>query len=228
MTRNSDRVPNSDSASFDVFAFEKNAAIKGYRNIAGLDEAGRGPLAGPVVAAAVILPSLIIIPGVDDSKRLSARRRCQLFSIIRSHARSVGIGLAHSDEIDSINILEATRLAMLRAIRKMTIPPDYLLLDALTLPSLDLPQDAIIKGDQKSHSISAASIVAKVVRDRIMLIWDKRFPQYGWRKNKGYGTSDHLDAIRRFGPCSLHRRSFRGVMNYKGLFGENQDVAQGL
>lgn len=197
----------------------------GYRAIAGLDEAGRGPLAGPVVAASVILPKPEVIPGVDDSKRLSADRRFSLFDEILRCARSTGIGLARCYEIDEINILEATRLAMIRAVQKMTVAPDFLLLDALSIPKLAIPQQPIIKGDQLSHSISAASILAKVIRDRIMIFWDKKYPQYGWKYNMGYGTQDHMEALKRFGPSPIHRKTFRGVCNCRGLFDSLSDPA---
>lgn len=202
----------------DVLVFERRAQENGYARVAGLDEAGRGPLAGPVVAAAVILPPETFLQGVDDSKRVSPARRQNLYDNIKQSAQAVGIGLARCWEIDAVNILEATRLAMVRAIAKLSDKPDYLLLDAIRIPSLQIPQEPIVKGDRLSHSIAAASIIAKVTRDRIMAYWDTRYPQYGWRNNKGYGTRDHLEAIRRFGPCPLHRKTFRGVFHAMELF----------
>jgi ribonuclease HII len=214
------RHPHSKNPAspIDVLIFERRARENGYTRVAGLDEAGRGPLAGPVVAAAVILQPDTCLQGVDDSKRISSARRYNLFDIIKQSAQTVGIGLARCWEIDTVNILEATRLAMVRAITKLSDKPDYLLLDAIRIPSLQIPQEPIVKGDRLSHSIAAASIIAKVTRDRIMEYWDTRYPQYGWRKNKGYGTRDHLEAIRRFGPCPLHRKTFRGVCHPVELF----------
>ncbi len=209
---------NQSLSSIDVLAFECRARETGYSLIAGLDEAGRGPLAGPVVAAAVILAPDVMIPGVDDSKRISPKRRESLYLSIKKSAETFGIGLARATEIDAMNILEATRLAMIRAIAKMSKQPDYLLLDAITLPSLPIKQESIVKGDRLSHSIAAASILAKVTRDRIMNYWDRRFPQYGWGKNKGYGTQEHLKAIKAFGPTPLHRKTFRGVCDQIELF----------
>lgn len=198
--------------------FENAAIAKGYAAIAGFDEAGRGALCGPVVASSVILYPNQIIPGVDDSKRLTPGKRDTLFIDIMKSARSVGIGLARAAEIDEINILQATRRAMNRARCKLVIPADYLLLDAITIDVPDIPQQSIIKGDRKSHSIAAASIVAKVVRDRIMMVWHRRYPRYNWKKNKGYGTAAHLSALREYGPTEIHRKTFKGVLTYRGLF----------
>ncbi|MGB3975832.1 MAG: ribonuclease HII [bacterium] len=209
---------NQSASIMDVLAFERRAREMGYRIIAGVDEAGRGPLAGPVVAAAVVLATDMMIPGVDDSKRVSPKQRDNLYPIIKKSASAFGIGLAGVSEIDALNILEATRLAMMRAVAKLSKPPDYLLLDAIVLPALPVKQESIVKGDRLSHSIAAASIVAKVTRDKIMNYWDKRYPQYGWSQNKGYATKDHLKAIKIFGPCPLHRKTFRGVCDSLELF----------
>lgn len=200
-----------------IVQFEQLAWQNGYCFVAGLDEAGRGPLIGPVVAAAVILKPDMDFTGIDDSKKLSAEQRERLFDVIVSEAVSYGIGVADHLEIDEINILNATKLAMSRAISAMEIAPDYLLIDALKLPNIDLPQKDIIKGDSKSVSIAAASILAKVSRDRMMLKLAKMYPDYGFESNKGYGTDVHYKAIRAHGLLPEHRRSF-----LKGF--ENEDL----
>ncbi len=191
--------------------FEQEARRCGYRRIAGLDEAGRGPLAGPVVAAAVILPVHVRLVGVDDSKQLSEAERERLYPAILEKAVGVGIGYADAGEIDTLNILEATRLAMRRAIENLAPPPDYLLTDAVTLPAVRIPLRPIIKGDAFSLSIAAASIIAKVTRDRLMAAYHERFPQYNFLSHKGYGTAEHLQLLARFGPCAIHRRTFAPV-----------------
>ncbi len=195
----------------EMLVFEKACRHKGYRCIAGLDEAGRGPLAGPVVAAAVILPAEVFIQGLDDSKRLTPRQRDALFPIIMDKAIGVGVGVVAHDVIDRINILQATLLAMEQALQKMPCQPDFLLVDALTLPFSDVPQKAIIKGDQRCVSIAAASVIAKVTRDRIMKDYHQQFPLYGFLSHKGYPTSEHLKRLKIYGPCEIHRRTFRGV-----------------
>jgi len=191
--------------------FERMGFSEGYHRIAGLDEAGRGPLAGPVVAAAVILPKDALLPGLRDSKKLSAIQRDRFFDEIGRCAAAIGVGIVDSEMIDRINILEATRLAMTRALSGLAVRPDYLLIDALTLPGLPVPQKALIRGDDLSQSIAAASVVAKVTRDRLMLEYDRLYPDYHFRSHKGYGTSDHLAALERFGPCPIHRMTFRRV-----------------
>jgi ribonuclease HII len=191
--------------------FEQEARRCGYRRIAGIDEAGRGPLAGPVVAAAVILPVHARLAGVDDSKQLSEAERERLYPAILDQAVGVGIGLADAGEIDSLNILEATRLAMRRAIDNLTPAPDYLLIDAVTLPAVRIPLRPIVKGDALSLSIAAASIIAKVTRDHLMSAYHATFPQYNFLSHKGYGTAEHLRMLARFGPCSIHRRTFAPV-----------------
>ncbi|MBH0176290.1 MAG: ribonuclease HII [Nitrospira sp.] len=179
--------------------------------MAGLDEAGRGPLAGPVVAAAVILPVHVRLVGVDDSKQLSEAERERLYPAILEKAVGVGIGVADPGEIDTLNILEATRLAMRRAIENLVPLPDYLLTDAVILPDIRIPLRPIIKGDALSLSIAAASIIAKVTRDRLMAAYHERFPQYNFLSHKGYGTAEHLQRLAQFGPCSIHRRTFAPV-----------------
>jgi ribonuclease HII len=191
--------------------FEQEARRCGYRRIAGIDEAGRGPLAGPVVAAAVILPVHARLAGVDDSKRLSEAERERLYPAILEKAVGVGIGVADTGEIDTLNILEATRLAMRRAIENVAPPPDYVLSDAVTLPAIRIPLRAIIKGDTLSLSIAAASIIAKVTRDHLMAVYHEMFPQYNFLSHKGYGTAEHLQMLAKFGPCSIHRRTFAPV-----------------
>lgn len=204
----------------DLYRFEREAAAGGFRAVAGVDEAGRGPLAGPVVAAAVILAGPadglpadgIPIEGLNDSKQLTASRREALYPLIMARARAVGIGVVDAADIDRLNILQATILAMKQAIEKLDQPPDYVLIDALTLPNLSLPQKGIIKGDALSASIAAASIIAKVTRDRMMDDLHKRYPHYGFDIHKGYGTRLHLARLREAGPCEAHRKTFRGVV----------------
>jgi ribonuclease HII len=191
--------------------FETEARRCGYRLVAGLDEAGRGPLAGPVVAAAVILPRRCQFAGLNDSKQLTEMERERLYDEIRQRAVGIGVGQANEREIDAMNILEATRLAMGRAIQALPVMPDYLLLDAIELSAVSLPQRAIIKGDTLSASIAAASVVAKVTRDRLMGDYHRRYPQYNFQAHKGYGTAEHLRMLAMHGPCAIHRRSFRPV-----------------
>lgn len=184
----------------------------GVRYIAGVDEVGRGPLAGPVVAAAVILPDDFDIPGVDDSKKLSEKKREELFELITKHAVCYSIGIMDNYIIDRVNILEATKLAMKQALEKLETTPEYILIDALTLKDVTIPQRGVIKGDSLSVSIAAASIVAKVTRDRMMEEYHQKYPQYGFDQNKGYGTKVHYEGIDCHGICELHRRSF--LKNY--------------
>ena len=191
--------------------FERAARLCGFRRIAGIDEAGRGPLAGPVVAAAVVLPVRCRLSGIDDSKQLSEGERARLYAAILEHAVGMGIGSADVGEIDRLNILEATKLAMRRAIDQLAPPPDYLLIDAVTLPGIGIPERPIIKGDSLSLSIAAASIIAKVTRDRLMAEYHDMFPEYDFLSHKGYGTREHLQRLARHGPCSIHRRTFRPV-----------------
>ena len=176
--------------------------------ICGIDEAGRGPLAGPVVAGAVVLKKDAQILYLNDSKKLSEKRREELYLEIQEKAVSWAVGIAGPERIDEINILQATYEAMREAVSKLSVPPDILLNDAVTIPGLDIPQVSIIKGDAKSLSIAAASVMAKVTRDHMMEEYDKLFPEYGFAKHKGYGTAAHIAAIRELGPCPIHRRSF--------------------
>jgi ribonuclease HII len=189
-------------------AFEKLASQKGYSLIAGVDEAGRGPLAGPVVAAAVIFPPGYSNDEINDSKQLSAPKREELEKIIKKEAIAIGVGVADTDVIDRINILQASLLAMREAVLELTVPPDFLLIDGLYKIPLSTPQTAIIKGDTLSVSIAAASIIAKVSRDRTMEMYHRQFPQYNFLHNKGYATLEHRLAIKDFGLCKIHRKSF--------------------
>jgi ribonuclease HII len=191
--------------------FELEARRRGYRWIAGLDEAGRGPLAGPVVAAAVILPTRCRLVGVDDSKQVFEPERARLYEVIVRRARGVAVGVATEQEIDHLNILEATRLAMCRALASLTPQADYLLIDAVTLSELPIPSRSIIKGDTLSISIAAASIVAKVTRDRMMVAYHRAYPEYNFPSHKGYGTEEHLQRLTQHGPCAIHRRTFAPV-----------------
>ena len=181
-----------------------------YTYICGIDEVGRGPLAGPVVAGAVILPKNCDILYINDSKKLSEKKREELYDIIMEKAVATGIGYASVERIDEINILQATFEAMRDAISKLSVSPDILLNDAVTIPQVSVPQVPIIKGDAKSISIGAASIIAKVTRDRLMADYDMVFPEYGFASNKGYGSAQHIEAIKKYGPCPIHRRTFIG------------------
>lgn len=202
------------SAPLDTLKFEKSVYGNGFTYVAGIDEAGRGPLAGPVMAAAVILPAGLSIIGVDDSKKLAPAKREKLFEIIMEQALSIGIGIIGPAEIDSINILQATRRAMLAAVKQLSPRPDYLLIDGISTIDSALPQQTIKKGDSLSLTIAAASIIAKVTRDRYMTEMDSRYPGYGFAGHKGYGSAAHLDAIRRLGPSPIHRQTFGGVKEY--------------
>ncbi len=207
----SGRAEDLFSLEFDPLAIERSARASGYCRIAGLDEAGRGPLAGPVVAAAVVLPDGLLISGVTDSKQVSEQERERLHGVIIEQALAYGIGVADERIIDEVNIYQATIIAMERALESITPAPDYLLLDAITLSRVPIPQKALIKGDLRSHSIAAASILAKVARDRLMKELHEKYPQYNFHKHKGYGTREHLALIRKHGPCEAHRKSFQPV-----------------
>ncbi len=192
----------------DWFYYENIYSENGSKIVCGVDEAGRGPLAGPVYAAAVVLPSGLIINGVNDSKKLSEKKREQLFDVIIEKALDYGIASASSEEIDDINILNATFLAMKRAIENLKTRPDFALIDGNRLPSIDIPMQAIVKGDSISHSIACASILAKVSRDRVMLKEAQKYPDYQFEKHKGYGTKLHIDMLKKYGPCKIHRKTF--------------------
>ena len=182
---------------------------RGFNMICGIDEAGRGPLAGPVVVASVIMPANSMIEGVNDSKKVSEKKREKLYDQILEEAISYGVGIVGQDEIDEINILNATKKGLTMSLKELTVKPDLIIVDALThIDTMGIPYESIIKGDAKCYSISAASIIAKVTRDRIMREWDKVYPEYGFEKHKGYGTSAHIEAIKKYGLCTIHRKSF--------------------
>lgn len=192
----------------DWLEYENNAKSKGYKYICGVDEAGRGPLAGPVCAAAVILPDNVIIEGVNDSKKLTEKKREMLFEVIKEKALSYSIAFATVEEIEEMNILNATMLAMKRAVEGLDIKADYAMIDGNRLPPLNIPCEYVIKGDAKSMSIAAASILAKVSRDRLCMEYAEKYPEYSFEKHKGYGTKLHTEAIKKYGPCEIHRMSF--------------------
>ena len=192
----------------NLWEIEKTWADRGFHAICGIDEAGRGPLAGPVCAAAVILPEGLEIPGLNDSKKLTDKKRRELFPIIEEQALAYGIGWASQEEIDDINILQATFLAMSRAVEQLNIRPDLALVDGNRAPTLDLPVETVVKGDSLSASIAAASVLAKVSRDDVMLRMAEEYPGYGFEVHKGYGTKAHYEALRTFGPSPIHRRTF--------------------
>ena len=190
-------------------SFECDARRKGYRLVAGVDEAGRGPLAGPVIAAAVILRADYGDSRIDDSKKLTSRQREVLYDVLQQEAVAIGIGVVEAPVIDAVNILQATLTAMKDAVLGLSCRPDYLLVDGLNRIPMDIPQEAVVHGDARSISIAAASIVAKVSRDRIMEMYHRQFPQYNFLRNKGYGTREHREAIVKYGRCKIHRHSFR-------------------
>lgn len=191
-----------------MYKLEQQLQKAGYQRIAGVDEAGRGPLAGPVVAAATIIPPGTFIPHLKDSKKLTAKQREKVYEQIMALKIPYGLGQASVEEIDRFNILNASRLAMMRAVRNLSIQPDYLLLDGYAWPGINLPHRGVVGGDAQSLSIAAASVLAKVTRDRLMVQVDQAFPGYGFAKHKGYPTAEHYAALARLGPCPIHRRSF--------------------
>ena len=188
---------------------EKDLHSKGFKNICGIDEAGRGPLAGPVVVAGVIMPEDSMIEGVNDSKKVSEKKREKLYDKILEEAISYSVAVIGQDVIDDINILNATKMGLTKVVEEQEVKPDLIIVDALNhIDTKGIPYDSIIKGDTKCYSISAASIIAKVTRDRIMRQWDEIYPQYGFSKHKGYGTKMHIEAIKEYGLCPIHRKSF--------------------
>lgn len=189
---------------------ERRLSKQGFKSISGIDEAGRGPLAGPVVAAAVILNQDSCIYGLDDSKKLSAAKRTELFDRIHEKAEAIGVGIIPAGEIDQLNIYQAVKKAMKQAVSELAVQPDFLILDAMKIEA-PYPQESIIKGDANSISIAAASIIAKVTRDRIMEEYDREYPGYGFGIHKGYGTKAHMDSLKKLGPCPIHRQSFTPV-----------------
>jgi len=203
------------------YRFERSAWRRGLTRIAGVDEAGRGPLAGPVVAAAVIIDPGAIVRGVDDSKRLDAEERGGLYEVIRARAVAWAVGIVDPATIDRINILEATRAAMAEALAALGIAPELVLTDFVEVRGVSCPQRNLVRGDQRSATVAAASIVAKVTRDRLMEAAHREYPQYGFDRHKGYATEEHRSALWRHGPCPLHRRSFNGVWLQGDLFEED-------
>ena len=201
----------------EMYSIERAKAAEGYKMICGVDEAGRGPLAGPVYAAAVILPDGLVIPGLNDSKKLSEKRREELFDIIIEKAAAYAIASVDERRIDEINILNADFEAMNTAVSELKLKPDFVLVDGNIMRGMTLPHETVVKGDSKSASIAAASILAKVSRDRYMTAAAERYPEYGFEKHKGYGTKAHNEAILKHGPCELHRRTF-----LKKLLGDRQ------
>ena len=195
-------------APIDLWRYEREAFGAGLKLVCGVDEAGRGPLAGPVCAAAVILPPELEIPGLNDSKKLTDKKRRELYDVITAQAVSYGIAFASEQEIDEINILQATFLAMERAMQQLSPQPELALIDGNRAKDFGLPVRTIVKGDSLSASIAAASILAKVTRDRLMEEYDAQYPQYGFAVHKGYGTKRHYEALRKFGPSPIHRRTF--------------------
>jgi ribonuclease HII len=202
------------ASAMDLLEYETKAVAGGYKNIAGVDEAGRGPLAGPVVAAAVIFPAKIDIAGLDDSKKLSPKKREELFPQIQAEAVAYGVAIVDREVIDEINILQASRLAMKQAVEQLQPIPDLLLIDGNQKIDSSLDQWAIVKGDSKSMSIAAASVLAKVTRDRLMEDYHKLYPQYEFHRHKGYGTKLHRALIEEHGPCPIHRSTFKGVSEF--------------
>lgn len=195
-----------------MLLFERKAKLNGFQTIAGLDEAGRGPLAGPVVAAACILQEPVFLPFLNDSKLLTPKKRKTLFDTISSHPSIIfGVGIVEPALIDELNIYEATKLAMQKAIEALSLQPDYLLIDGMPLSYKSIPFEKIIKGDRLSQSIAAASVIAKETRDLMMEDYHLKWPDYGFNQHKGYGTAKHLQAIQKIGPCSIHRRSFEPI-----------------
>jgi len=202
------------SSEPDMWAFEKKARNRGFSNIAGVDEAGRGPLAGPVVSAAVILPNSFPASGITDSKKLTPQKRELMFQKISRYALAIGIGIVAPEEIDRINILQASLLSMKMSVDNLNLLPDCLLIDGIFKISSDLTQVVIKKGDSLSISIAAASIIAKVTRDRLMEKYHQQYPLFDFHKNKGYPTESHKKLIRLYGCCPIHRKTFRGVKEY--------------
>lgn len=200
-----------------MFSYERQVWAMGYRLVAGIDEVGRGPLAGPVVAAAVILPGEVILPGLEECRRLSGKRRQELYEELKEKALAIGVGMVHPNGIDEANVMMATYKAMVKAVQDLSISPDFLLIDSLHLPGVSQPQAPIAGGDGQSCSIAAASVVAKMVRDEHMIELDKIYPQYGFASHKGYGTLEHREALEKYGPCPVHRKSYGSVRDILSL-----------
>ncbi|MBN2191080.1 MAG: ribonuclease HII [Candidatus Aureabacteria bacterium] len=205
-----------DEKFYSLLEIENGLRGQGLKLIAGVDEAGRGPLAGPVVASAVIFYEIPPVLGIDDSKKLSKNQRRKIFDFLVSSSNvAIGIGTESEDAIDSKNIREASFDAMKKAVFSLPVKPDFVIVDGFAIPGLPIPQQNIIKGDSRSLSIAAASIIAKVLRDDMMDKYDIEFPDYGFSRHKGYGTKEHLECLRKFGPCRIHRKTFAPVRNYR-------------
>ncbi|MDD6128594.1 MAG: ribonuclease HII [Veillonellaceae bacterium] len=207
-----------------LYAYENAAADEGYELVAGVDEAGRGPLAGPVSVAAVILPRGLFLPKLNDSKKISANVREELYDEIQEKAIAVSSVLVDAKTIDRVNIYQATMNGMYEAIFGLDPAPQKVLIDAVHLEKLPMPEESIIKGDAKSASIAAASIIAKVTRDRLMMQYDKAYPEYGFAQHKGYGTAEHIAALRKYGPCPIHRQSFEPIRSMVGWMDETDEA----
>ena len=207
-----------------LYAYEDAAAEEGFELVAGVDEAGRGPLAGPVSVAAVILPRGLYLPKLNDSKKLSAKVREELYDEIQEKAIAVSSVLVDAKTIDRVNIYQATMNGMYEAIFGLDPAPQKVLIDAVHLEKLPMPEESIIKGDAKSASIAAASIIAKVTRDRLMMQYDKAYPEYGFAQHKGYGTAEHIAALRKYGPCPIHRQSFEPIRSMVGWMDETDEA----
>jgi ribonuclease HII len=225
--RRQERVATEEARLVAMMAHEEAAHRGGFTRIAGVDEAGRGPLAGPIVAAAVVLAAPVA--GIDDSKRLTPEQRERLFAALHKGGHAIGVAMVSPEDIDHWGIQSANYSAMARAVDRLEPPPDFLLVDGFAIPGAPIPQERLIKGDRRSLSIAAASIIAKVVRDRTMRELDRRYPEYGFGKHKGYGTAEHLAAVRRYGACPAHRKSFApiaGAPETAQLFTDNvEDIA---
>ena len=198
----------------DLYKYENRLLDDGYELICGIDEAGRGSLAGPCVVASCILPPFLRIDGINDSKQLSPKKREELYKIIIKKAIAYKVIFVHEKEIDEINIYQATKRGMIDAVNKLKVKPDYVLIDAMPVNQIEIPHESIIHGDALSASIAAASIIAKVERDRFMDKMDIKYPNYGFKHNKGYGTKTHMEAIEKFGPCGIHRKTYEPVSSY--------------
>ncbi|NLG83269.1 MAG: ribonuclease HII [Firmicutes bacterium] len=213
-----DRLADERVRQAGLLVFEERLWAQGHTRVAGVDEAGRGPLAGPVVAAAVVMPRGLFLPGLDDSKRLSPALREEICRAAMAAGVEFGLGGVEAAVIDELNIYRATKRAMLLALERLVSPPDFILLDAVPLPEYPYPQEAVVHGDARCLSIALASVFAKVARDRLMGCYDRRFPGYGFAKHKGYPTPEHYAALQRLGPCPIHRRSFNLGLSSVGLF----------
>lgn len=214
LSKKLDALRKEEERIHRIKEFERWSYENGYTYVGGIDEAGRGPLAGPVVAAVVVFNKDVDIKYINDSKKLSEEKRNELFKIIKNEALDYGIGIVDNEKIDEINILNATYLAMKKAINNLNNKPDCLLIDAVSIPNIDIAQKSIIKGDSKSISIAAASILAKVTRDKLMYEYDDKYSEYGFSKHKGYGTKEHYEAIRAYGVTPIHRKSFlKSILN---------------